>query len=154
MGNSLVNKIGTTAQHTKNMTPAQLDQYDADEFMKSQRAYGAALEEEVRSAVVMIHDLAGKPPGLTHLLQSKGLGDSALVVIVRTPTRPIAHAGFTARASAQGRRATPFSYTRRPVEHVAAHAIKADAVRQLGLSRMPVSRIVRPARTECLCDPS
>jgi hypothetical protein len=61
------------------MNADQLDQYGADEFVKLERAHDAALEERLRSAAEMIHDLDLKQPGLKNLLRSKGIGDNALV---------------------------------------------------------------------------
>lgn len=80
------------AQTTKDMTPAQLDQYGADEFVKLQRAYGAALEEKLQSAAVMIHDLDVKQPGLKNLLRSRGIGNNALIVSMLVQQYAIYHA--------------------------------------------------------------
>lgn len=91
-GNSLVNAIAKTAQHTKDMTPDQLERYGYAEFAKLEQAFGATLEEKLQSAAVMIHDLDLKQPGLKNLLKSRGLGDNALIASMLIGHAPIYHA--------------------------------------------------------------
>jgi hypothetical protein len=80
LGNSLITSIEKTVQHTKGMTPDELENYGYAEFAKLERAYGSELDDKLRAAAVMIHDLELKTPGLKQLLKSKAIGDSALVV--------------------------------------------------------------------------
>ncbi len=82
LGNSLITNIERVAQVTKAMTPDQLDSYGYSEYAKLERAYGGEdkLQEKLRAAAVMIHELDKKQLGLKNLLRSKGIGDNALVV--------------------------------------------------------------------------
>ena len=91
-GNSLVNAIAKVAQTTKAMTPDQLESYGVAEFAKLQKAHGAALEEKLHSAALMIHDLDLKQPGLKNLLRSKGIGDNALVASMLIQHASVYHA--------------------------------------------------------------
>ena len=79
LGNSLVAEIERVAKTTKGMTPAQLESYGETEFAKLERVYGPKLEEKLRDAGRMVQELEAKRPGLNAFLQSKGLGDSALI---------------------------------------------------------------------------
>ncbi len=79
-GNSLVNAIAKTAQHTQRMTEAELDTYSAAEYAKLERVYGTHLEEKLQAAARMIDDLDRQRPGLKNLLRAKGIGDAAEVV--------------------------------------------------------------------------
>lgn len=79
IGNALIVNIERVAQQTKGMTPDQLEQYGFAEFAKLEHAYGPALDDKLRAAGRMIHELDQKTPGLKNLLKSKGLGDNALV---------------------------------------------------------------------------
>lgn len=54
--------------------------YGYAEFAKLERAYGPALERKLGAAGRMVQALEAKRLGLNNLLQSKGIGDSALVV--------------------------------------------------------------------------
>jgi predicted phage tail protein len=76
----LVSAVEKMAQHTKAMTPEQLESYGLVEYEKLQKVYGEGLEEKLQSAAVMIHALDQKMPGLKNLLRAKGIGDNALVV--------------------------------------------------------------------------
>lgn len=82
LGNSLVTAIERVAQHTKAMTPEQLETYGGAEFVKLEKAYGGEdkLHEKLRAAAVIIHELEKTKPGLQNLLRSKWIGDNALVV--------------------------------------------------------------------------
>lgn len=80
LGNSLITPIERVAQQTKAMTPNELEAYGYAEFAKLERAYGPALEQKLGAAGRMVQALEAKRPGLNNLLQSKGIGDSALVV--------------------------------------------------------------------------
>ena len=80
LGNSLVAEIERVAKTTKGMTPAQIESYGETEFAKLERVYGPKLEEKLRDAGRMVQELEAKRPGLNAFLQSKGLGDSALIV--------------------------------------------------------------------------
>jgi hypothetical protein len=100
VGNNLVSAIAKVAQQTQHMTPAELEQYGADEFVKLERAHGHALEERLQAAGRMVHDLDLKTPGLKNFLKSCGLGDNALIANML-----IAHAAiYHARRGAQGTR--------------------------------------------------
>jgi len=100
VGNSLVTAIAKTAQHTKDMTPDQLETYGTAEFAKLQKAHGAALEERLQAAGRMVEALDKKTPGLKNLLKSKGLGDNALIasMLIQQAER------WHARREAQGTR--------------------------------------------------
>lgn len=78
-GNSLVTTIGRVAQHTNNMTPDQLATYGQTEYAKLEKTYGESLGEKLQAANRMIHALEDRQPGLKQLLQSKGIGDNAIV---------------------------------------------------------------------------
>ena len=91
-GNSLVSAITRVAQHTKAMTPDQLETYGVNEFQKLQRAHGPRLEERLHAAARMIHALDLKQRGLKNLLKSKGIGDSAMVVNMLIQHAQIYHA--------------------------------------------------------------
>jgi hypothetical protein len=80
LGNSLVNQIDRVSQHTATMTPEQLVVYGEREFVKLQNLYGAGLEDKLKSAALMIHELDQKKPGLKQLLRTGGIGDNALIV--------------------------------------------------------------------------
>jgi hypothetical protein len=100
IGDSLVNAIAKVTATTQRMTPAQLEQYGADEFVKLERAHGPALEERLQVAERMVHDLDLKTAGLKNLLKSRGIGDNALIANML-----IAHARiYHARRGAQGTR--------------------------------------------------
>jgi hypothetical protein len=100
IGDSLVNAIAKVTATTQRMTPAQLEQYGADEFVKLERAHGPALEERLQAAGRMVHDLDLKTAGLKNLLKSRGIGDNALIANML-----IAHAQiYHARRGAQGTR--------------------------------------------------
>jgi hypothetical protein len=79
VGNSLITNIEKVAQHTKAMTSEQLIGYGEAEYVKLQRVYGDTLEEKLNAAGRMIEHLDKKTTGLKNLLQSKGIGDNALV---------------------------------------------------------------------------
>jgi hypothetical protein len=79
LGNTLVNTIAKVAQQTQRMTADQLESYGYAEFEKLQRAHGPALEERLRDAGRMVHELETQNPGLKNLLNSRGIGDSAMV---------------------------------------------------------------------------
>jgi hypothetical protein len=79
LGNSLITQIERTGRATKGMTPDELITYGETEFVKLQRAYGPALEEKLRAAVVMIEAVEKKTPGLKTLLNSHGIFDNAMI---------------------------------------------------------------------------
>jgi hypothetical protein len=91
-GNSLVNAIAKVAQHTKSMTPDQLEQYGYAEFAKLEKIHGPALEERLQSAARMVADLDQTTPGLKNLLRSKGIGDNAMVANMLIAHAQIFHA--------------------------------------------------------------
>jgi hypothetical protein len=100
IGDSVVNAIAKVTATIQRMTPAQLEQYGADEFVKLERAHGPALEERLQAAGRMVHDLDLKTAGLKNLLKSRGIGDNALIANML-----IAHAQiYHARRGAQGTR--------------------------------------------------
>lgn len=92
LGNKLVSTIDKVAQTTKGFSAEQLDACGAREFVKLQRAHGAALEERLQAAAVMINQLEQKQPGLNNLLKSKGIGDNALVASMLIRHAAIYHA--------------------------------------------------------------
>lgn len=79
LGNSLITNIEKVAQATKHMNADQLESYGYAEFAKLERAYGPALDDKLRAAGRMVEDLDKKTPGLKNLLNSKGLGDNAMI---------------------------------------------------------------------------
>lgn len=79
LGNSLITTIEQVTRTTKGMTPNQLEAYGQAEYAKLERVYGPALEEKLRAAGRMVQALEAKRPWLNSLLQSKGIGDNALV---------------------------------------------------------------------------
>ena len=79
IGNSLISQIERVAQQTKHMNADELDSYGSAEFAKLENAYGETLDEKLRAAAVMIDALDKKQPGLKQLLQTRGIGDNALV---------------------------------------------------------------------------
>jgi hypothetical protein len=60
--------------------------------VKLQRAHGAALEERLQAAAVMINQLEQKQPGLKNLLKWKDIGDNALVASMLIGQSAIYHA--------------------------------------------------------------
>lgn len=79
LGNSLVTTIGRVAQQTAKMTPDQLATYGQTEYAKLQRTYGESLGEKLQAANRMIQALENAQPGIKALLQSRGIGDNAVV---------------------------------------------------------------------------
>lgn len=79
LGNSLVTTIGRVAQQTAKMNPDQLTTYGQTEYAKLQKTYGESLGEKLQAANRMIHAMEERQPGLKQLLQSKGIGDNAIV---------------------------------------------------------------------------
>ncbi|MBX9659557.1 MAG: hypothetical protein K2X00_13385 [Nitrospiraceae bacterium] len=79
LGNSLVTTIGRVTQQTAKMSPDQLVEYGQREMVKLQKTYGDSLGEKMVAANRMIHALEERQPGLKQLLQSKGIGDNAIV---------------------------------------------------------------------------
>lgn len=78
-GNSLVTTIGRVAQQTAKMTPDQLTTYGQTEYAKLQKTYGETLGEKLQAANRMIHAMEERQPGIKALLQSRGIGDNAIV---------------------------------------------------------------------------
>ena len=83
MGNSLVSTIAKVAKQTQDMSPDELIAFGESEYVKLLRVYGGEdnLQEKLRDAAVMIQEIERIKPGLQNLLRSKGVGDSALVVV-------------------------------------------------------------------------
>ncbi len=79
LGSSLAAKIGRTVQQTARMTPDQLAEYGQTEYAKLQKTYGDSLGEKMVAANRMIHAIESRTPGVIQLLQSKGIGDNAIV---------------------------------------------------------------------------
>jgi len=92
LGNSLVTTIAKVAQQTQRMTADQLETYGYAEFEKLQRAHGPTLEERLRDAGRMVHELDTQHPGLKNLLNSRGIGDSAMVANLLMGHAQIYHA--------------------------------------------------------------
>jgi hypothetical protein len=61
------------------MNADQLESYGHAEFAKLERAYGPALDDKLRAAGRMVHELDQNTPGLKNLLRSRGLGDTAMI---------------------------------------------------------------------------
>ena len=78
-GNSLVTTIGRVAQQTARFTPDQLTTYGQTEYAKLQKTYGESLGEKLQAANRMIHAMEERQPGIKALLQSRGIGDNAIV---------------------------------------------------------------------------
>jgi hypothetical protein len=79
LGNSLISTIEKTVQHTKAMTPAQLDSYAMVEHDKLKRIYGDTLNEKLHAADDMIDQIEDQQAGLKNLLGSVGIGRNALI---------------------------------------------------------------------------
>lgn len=79
LGNSLVTTIGRVAQQTARFTPDQLTTYGQTEYAKLQKTYGETLGEKLQAANRMIHAMEERQPGIKALLQSRGIGDNAIV---------------------------------------------------------------------------
>ena len=62
------------------MDESQLEGYGHAEFAKLERAYGSELDAKLQLAAKMIGEIDAKQSGLKRLLQTRGIGDSALVV--------------------------------------------------------------------------
>jgi hypothetical protein len=92
LGNSLVTQITRVLQTTKDMTPEQLDTSGETEYAKLQKVHGDKLDERLRQAGLMVHDLDLKKPGLKNLLKSRGIGDNALVANMLIQHAAIYHA--------------------------------------------------------------
>jgi hypothetical protein len=92
VGNSLVSAIAKVTQHTRSMTPEQLESYGYAEFEKLQKVHGDKLEERLQQAGRMVEDLEKQQPGLKYLLRAKGIGDSSLVANLLMGHAPIYHA--------------------------------------------------------------
>jgi hypothetical protein len=92
LGNSLVTQISRVTQQTQRMSPDELITYGENEFAKLEKAFGPKLEEKLQSAVLMIHDLDLKQPGLKNLLRSKGIGDYTLITSMLIHHPSIYHA--------------------------------------------------------------
>lgn len=80
LGSSLVTTIGRVTLQTARMTPDQLATYGQTEYAKLEKTYGESLGEKLQAANRMIHAIEEQQPGLKQLLQSKGIGDNAVVV--------------------------------------------------------------------------
>lgn len=78
-GNSLVTSIERVAKETKGMTADQLEHYGHTEFEKLHKAYGDKLEDRLRLVGKMVSEIEAKKPGVIQFLQSKGVGDNAIV---------------------------------------------------------------------------
>ena len=92
IGNRLVNAIAKVTATTQHMSADQLETYGHAEFEKLQRAHGPALEERLRDASRMVHELETQHPGLKNLLNSRGIGDSAMVANLLMGHAKIYHA--------------------------------------------------------------
>jgi hypothetical protein len=79
LGNSLVRQIDRVAGETGKMSEAEIEMRGRAEFAKLERAYGDQLEAKLRQAGEMVTLLEEKTPGLRHVLQTRGVGDDALV---------------------------------------------------------------------------
>jgi|SRR5712692_792105 len=79
LGNSVVNQIEKVTQHTQHMTPNELEDYGYREFAKLEKIYGSTLDDRLREAGRMVHELDAKQPGLKNLLSGHGIGDNALI---------------------------------------------------------------------------
>jgi len=79
LGDSLVSQVDQVLRTTGAMNDAQLEEYGAREFQKLRGIYHEKLEEKLGRVKLMVDELEGKQPGLKRLLQTKGIGDSAMV---------------------------------------------------------------------------
>jgi len=79
-GNGLVSQIERVAQQNQRMNADELESYGYAEFAKLEKTYGETLDEKLHAAAVMIDAIDKQQPGLKQLLQSRGIGDNALVV--------------------------------------------------------------------------
>lgn len=78
-GNSLVTSIERVAIETKGLSADQLEHYGHMEFEKLQKAHGDKLEDRLRLVGKMVAEIEAKKPGVIQFLQSKGVGDNAIV---------------------------------------------------------------------------
>ena len=101
----MASAIGKVTRQTQHMTPDQLEAYGQKEYERLQRVHGEKLEERLQLAARMVHDLDTQHPppkgslSLKDLLQSRGIGDTALVVNLLIGQA----ANYHARKQAQGR---------------------------------------------------
>ena len=79
-GSALVDMISKVARQTQHMNANELESYGYSEFAKLQRAYGDTLDAKLEAVRQMVQVLEKKTPGLNNLLNSKGVGDNALIV--------------------------------------------------------------------------
>ncbi len=79
LGDSLIRQAEQTLLTTGKMNEAQLEAYGQAEFTKLEAVYGNTLGDKLRRAGHMVAELETKQPGLKRLLQTKGIGDSAMV---------------------------------------------------------------------------
>jgi hypothetical protein len=92
LGNSLISTIAKVAQQTQHMTAGELEMYGYAEFAKLEKAFGATLDDKLRAAGRIVHELDQKTPGLKNLLKSKGLGDNAMIASMLIQHASIYHA--------------------------------------------------------------
>ena len=85
-GNSLIRAIEQTVNTTQHMNAEQLDQFRKTEMTKLRGLHGNLLEEKLRECSQMVHALEMQQSGLKQFLETKGIGDAAVVL-----TQLIAH---------------------------------------------------------------
>lgn len=91
-GNSVIRAIEQTVNTTRHMNAEQLEQFRQTEMTTLRGLYGDSLEEKLRECSQMVHAVEMQQPGLKNLLQSKGIGDAAVVLTQLIAQSQIWHA--------------------------------------------------------------
>ena len=91
-GNSVIRAIEQTVNTTRHMNAEQLEQFRQTEMMTLRGLFGDSLEEKLRECSQMVHAVEMQQPGLKNLLQSKGIGDAAVVLTQLIAQSQIWHA--------------------------------------------------------------
>ena len=91
-GNSVIRAIEQTVNTTRHMNAEQLEQFRQTEMTTLRGLYEDSLEEKLRECSQMVHAVEMQQPGLKHLLQSKGIGDAAVVLTQLIAQSQIWHA--------------------------------------------------------------
>ena len=91
-GNSVIRAIEQTVNTTRHMNAEQLEQFRQTEMTTLRGLYEDSLEEKLRECSQMVHAVEMQQPGLKNLLQSKGIGDAAVVLTQLIAQSQIWHA--------------------------------------------------------------
>ncbi|MCM3901639.1 MAG: hypothetical protein ND866_08020 [Pyrinomonadaceae bacterium] len=91
-GNAIESTMSRVLQETKGMNDDQLEGYRQSQLQLLQQAHGDELQARLKLADDMIEELELRRPGLFALLETKGIGKSALVWNLLLSHAPIYHA--------------------------------------------------------------